>query len=100
MQCQFRHAPDLRTVINAPRILTESRFLSVAQQIWAADMVMMSHLSATHSRPIRPRSALRHKRTFSGIRAHRNHPRTNARRLPSQVPFLRDDATANVGTCR
>ena len=52
MQRQFRHAPDLRTVINAPRILTESRFLSVAQQIWAADMVVMAHFRAAKAREI------------------------------------------------
>jgi hypothetical protein len=41
MQGQFRHLPHLSPVINATSIFTESRFLSVAQQIRAGNMMVV-----------------------------------------------------------
>ena len=43
MKRQFSHAADLRAIVHSPRIFAECRFLSIAQEIGAADMMMVAH---------------------------------------------------------
>lgn len=52
MQGKFRHAAHLSAVIHPARILAESGFLSIAQEIRAADMVVMAHFRAAQAREI------------------------------------------------
>ena len=40
-QSKFRYAPDLGTIVNPPRIFPKTCFLSVAQQIWSRNVMMI-----------------------------------------------------------
>ena len=46
---QFRNATNLSAVINAAGIFPERSFLSVAQQVRAANVVEVAHLAATQA---------------------------------------------------
>jgi len=54
-QRQFCHAANLRAIVNAAGVFTERAFLSVAEQVGAANVMVMAHLCAAETAEIRLR---------------------------------------------